>query len=581
MSETSSSLLEHLAFLYGEERAQPILEDLDALVVSRGELASSPHRFTEKDVALITYGDMVRRAGERPLATLGDFMTQHVADIISTVHILPFFPFSSDDGFAVIDYRGVDPNLGDWDDVRRIGRTFRLMFDGVINHISAESDWFQGFLRDDSRYREYFTVVGPDADTESVFRPRAQPLLTEVPTVTGPRHVWTTFGPDQVDLNYENPDVLLAVIDTLLFYVAQGASIIRLDAIAFIWKELGTPCVHLPETHQIIQLLRKVLDAVAPNVSIVTETNVPHAENISYFGDGTNESHMVYNFALPPLTLHAFQTGDARALSRWASKLEAPTGTTTFFNFLASHDGVGVGGARGLLTETEILQMAQRVEDLGGSVSYKTNVDDTSSVYELNINFLDALEDPAVPDMGAASVARRFLTSQAIMLALRGVPGVYFHSLFGSRGWSEGANQSGMPRTVNREKITRDTIEEELSDKGSLRHHVFKGFRQLLKLRASHPAFSPEADQYVIPSHDSVFALLRVTRKSDDFVLCLHNVSSRSFDVPLDVRGTPLVEPLELTNLVTGEQVRATGGMLGQAIEPYGTLWFVGRPSMD
>jgi len=367
--------------------------------------------------------------------------------------------------------------------------------------------------------------------------------------------------------------VLLAVIDTLLFYVAQGANIIRLDAVAFIWKELGTPCIHLPQVHRIIQLLRAVFDSLAPDVAIVTETNVPHDENISYFGDGTNEAHMVYNFALPPLVLHAFHTGSALVLNSWADDLDTPNDHATFLNFLASHDGIGVGGARGLLTEDEIDTMAERVERSGGRVSHKVDGDGTRSVYELNINFLDALEDPARPDADTALVARRFLTSQAIMLALRGVPAIYIHSLVGSRGWSEGVEMTGTPRAINREKLSREAIEAELSNQDSLRHHVFRGYHHLLTLRASHRAFSPGADQYVIPSSDPVFALLRVDRGDGSFVLCLHNVSATECDVRLDTSATHLKECVELTDLVSGEPFLLEDGTLSRPLESYQTLW--------
>ncbi|MFV1971003.1 MAG: alpha-amylase family glycosyl hydrolase [Acidimicrobiia bacterium] len=575
MPDQDSVFLEHLEFLYGEEPAETILPQLEELIRCWSEriVARLPHPFTEKDIVLITYGDSIRQPEEHPLATLSDFLTEHVGDVVNTVHVLPFFPYSSDDGFSIIDYRAVDPALGDWDDVRRIGREFRLMFDGVINHVSVESDWFQAFLRDDPRYREYFTVIPSDVDTTSVFRPRALPLLTQVHTSAGPRFVWTTFGPDQVDLNYRNPAVLLAVIDTVLFYVAQGANLIRLDAIAFIWKELGTPCIHLPEVHRIVQLLRAVLDSLAPDVAIVTETNVPHNENVSYFGDGTNEAHMVYNFALPPLVLHAFHTGSARALSAWAQNLNMPTDETTFLNFLSSHDGIGVGGARGILTEDELDRMAERVGQSGGAVAHKDNGDGTQSVYELNINFLDALQDPAIPNADTAFVARRFLTSQAIMLALRGVPAIYIHSLLGSHGWSEGVEQTGMPRAVNREKISRAAIETELGDQGSLRSRVFRGYHDLLSRRNCHGAFSPEADQHVIPSDDPVFALIRVAAGTGGFVLCLHNVSATACAVRLELTDLPLRETIDLTDLIGGERFILEGGTLSQRIEPYQTLW--------
>jgi glycosidase len=430
-----NKILEHLIALYGDERGRATFARIASLI-ENARPSSSVFRpsssLTQRDAVLITYPDQVREPDVPPLRTLADFCAQHLTDLISTIHLLPFYPYSSDDGFSVIDYRAVNPMLGDWDDVARLGKNFRLMFDAVINHVSAQSAWFQAFLRDDPRYRDWFIVVPDDADVSRVIRPRALPLLTAFETPSGAKKVWTTFSADQIDLNYRNPDVLIEIIETLLFYLAHGASWLRLDAIAFLWKEFGTTCLHLPQTHRIIQLLRAIVDAVAPQTILITETNVPHAENISYFGDGTNEAHLVYNFALPPLTLHAFHTGDARALTRWASELTLPSRQVTFFNFLASHDGIGLNPARGILRDDEIDALVARTIAHGGLVSYKANSDGTSSPYELNINYFDALNDPNARESLDTQIDR-FVCAHAIMLALVGVPGIYFHSLFGSR----------------------------------------------------------------------------------------------------------------------------------------------------
>lgn len=565
MSGIESTLLGHLEFLYGSGAAAT-LDELVQLMNSFAERVGggSVAPFSEKDAVVITYGDMVSEPDRHPLTSLGDFLSDQVSDVVSTVHILPFYPYSSDDGFAVLDYLAVDPELGDWDDVGRVGKTFRLMFDAVLNHVSAQSEWFLRFRDGDDEYADYFTVMSPDADTASVFRPRELPLLTPVDAASGVKHVWTTFSADQVDLNYRNPAVLLAAIEVILSYVERGASVIRLDAIAFIWKELGTSCIHLPQTHRIIQLIRSVLEAVASGVVLITETNVPHIENVSYFGDGTNEAQLVYNFALPPLTLHALQTGDARVLTRWAGGVEPPSQTTTFFNFLASHDGIGVGGARGYLTDEDIRALAQRTEDLGGNVSYGVTPDGTRVPYELNINYLDALGDPGV-DESDELVARRFLTSQAVMLAIQGVPGIYFHSLFGSRGWPDGVAATSGFRAINRQKLHRAELEADLQDPGSLRSLVLAGYRRLLSVRRSHSAFSPQAGQDILELHNSVFAALRTG--DTDSVLCLHNVSGDH--VSVDVAG--IVGAAGATDLTTGAPVDP---ML--EIEPYGTVWVTG-----
>ncbi len=575
---TANQIFDHLTFIYGPDVARQtagtLLAALADFRAAHPQLSADTAvpRLSQHDTILITYGDMVQEPDKTPLHTLHNFLQQHVAGLISTVHLLPFYPYSSDDGFSVIDYRAVDPALGSWADVARLGRHFRLMFDAVINHISAQSDWFQGFLRHESPYRDYFTVVEPGTDLTAVFRPRALPLLHTVDTAVGPRSVWTTFSADQIDLNYANPELLLAVIDTLLFYAAQGAEFIRLDAIAFIWKEIGTNCLHRPQAHRIIQLLRTVLDAAAPRVALITETNVPHEENIAYFGDGHNEAQMVYNFSLPPLTLHAFHTGRADTLSRWAASLTTPSPQTTFFNFLASHDGIGLTPARGILSDTAVTRMADRVQSLGGFVSYKSNSDGTQSAYELNINYLDALGDPDTPGEPLALTARRFLCAQAIMLALRGVPGIYFHSLFGSRNWRDGVAQSGRYRTINRQKLAKSDLDSDLRQAGGLRRLVFAGYRRLLAARTSHPAFHPSGEQAIIPLHEAVLAVWRGGGDNRAPVLCLHNVSARPvrFDLTA-VAQFPAA--LRLKDLIGGAVFAFRPQARSLSLQPYQVLW--------
>lgn len=567
MADAESVLRQHLEFLYGADAGRVLKRVVDLMRSYEGRLGQGLRRdLTEKDVALITYGDMVHEKGRPPLASLGEFLAQHVADVVNTIHILPFYPYSSDDGFSVIDYFEVDPALGTWRDVENIRRPFLLMFDAVLNHISASSEWFTAFRNGDERYRDFFTVVDPECDVSNVFRPRELPLLTEVDTPDGPRHVWTTFSPDQIDLNYRDPAVLLASLDVLLSYVEHGADVLRLDAVTFLWKELGTSCIHLPQTHRIIQLWRSVLNEVAPGVVAITETNVPHLENVSYFGDGSNEADLVYNFALPPLTLHAFHSGDASVLSEWAAGMRAPSTTTTFFNFLASHDGIGVGGARGYLSPDEIAAMALRVEALGGSVSYRTLPDGGKAPYELNINYLDALGDPTTSASDKMS-ARRFLTAHAVMFSLQGMPAVYFHSMFGSRGWPEGVAQTGAKRTVNRQKLLRAQIEHELGMAGSLRDMVFTGQQALLRARAAHRAFAPPAAQQIIELHRSVFSVLRSS--DGDQVLCLHNVGDEaiSLDVSAWIDGSA-------SDVISGERYETA-----VELHPYQTLWLTSLPT--
>ncbi|MCG8585754.1 MAG: alpha-amylase family glycosyl hydrolase, partial [Pirellulales bacterium] len=422
----------HLKRLYEPAVADNCLARLVELVNSyRARIGGRESRkWDQTDIVLITYGDMVRSDGDAsPLSELRGFLKDESLDeSLSTVHILPFFPYSSDDGFSVIDYHAVNPELGDWPDVARLSEDFRLAFDLVLNHASSKSDWFARYLACEEPYSRFFVEADPEADLTAVTRPRSLPLLTSYETAHGTKYVWTTFSADQVDLNFAEPELLLAMLGVLLDYTARGAQVIRLDAIAFLWKRIGTSCVHLDETHEVVKLMRDVLEAAAPHVWILSETNVPHKENISYFGDG-DEAHIVYQFSLPPLLLDAFTHADTTYLCKWLSDLEPAKPGTTFLNFTASHDGVGVRPLEGLVPDDRLESLVAAVKSRGGLVSTRRREDGTDVPYELNIAYVDALA-PSEADEDLH--ARRFLSTQAVMLALRGVPALYFHSLVGA-----------------------------------------------------------------------------------------------------------------------------------------------------
>jgi len=564
MSE--NTIREGLAFLYGPEAGDRAFAAVRDKLAAFGRAAAARPRaqtpLSERDAILITYGDMLREPGVAPLRTLAGFADARLDGVVSGVHVLPFYPYTSDDGFSVVDYRAVNPDLGGWEDVSALGRRFSLMFDAVINHVSASSHYFQGFLRGDPAWRNLAIVIDDPTDPRLalVTRPRTLPLLTPFQTVDGVKQVWTTFSADQIDLNYGSPAVLLEVLDVLLEYVRRGARLIRLDAIAFMWKTLGTPCVHLPQTHRIIQILRAALDEAAPGTVLITETNVPHADNVSYFGDGTNEAQLVYNFALPPLTVDAFRRGDARALTGWARTLRLPSGQTTFFNFLASHDGIGLNPARGILPEAEVLALAAGTRARGGFVSDKAMPDGSRSPYEMNINFMDAIApDPSAS--GPPRFAQRMIAAHAIMLALQGVPGLYFHSLFGSRGWTEGVELLGYNRAVNREKLALSVLDAELADPASLRRRVFGGLSALLRARAAHPAFDPFSPQEVLDLGPAVFAVRRASQR--DRVTCIVNVTDQAQSVSVDLDNA--------SDIVTGQAIDVSDGIL--RLEPYQVIW--------
>ncbi|WP_338560197.1 alpha-amylase family glycosyl hydrolase [Erwinia sp. E_sp_B01_3] len=479
----------------------------------------------EKDVVLIVYADQFSKADTPGLSTLSKFYQQHLQSSFNLVHLLPFFPYSSDDGFSVIDYHQVSKACGEWSDIAELHQHTRLMFDFVCNHMSAHSAWFAHYLARDPGWDDFFISMPPSTDLSAVTRPRTSPLLTPFEMANGEtRFIWTTFSADQIDLNFANPNVLLSMVGVLLDYLAKGADYIRLDAVGYMWKTPGTSCIHLEKTHLLVKLFRAIANEIAPGTVIITETNVPHKDNISYLGNGQDEAQMVYQFSLPPLVLHAIHYGSARALKQWASSLDAGSGTTTWFNFLASHDGIGMNPLRGILPETEIVSLVRDLAMEGALVSYKNNPDGTTSPYEINVTYMDALSKKQDDD---DTRLQRFMLAHALLLAFPGVPALYIQSILGSRNDMQGVKTAGHNRAINRQKYILSEIEAELGDHHSLRYRVYHSLSALIQLRTRQPAFHPDNPMQVLESDNAVFAIYRWSEKDHQTLLCLYNLSSR------------------------------------------------------
>lgn len=568
--DLSNTLFSKLEFIYGNEKAFAIFPQINQLLDRYSGLQNEQMKrwVSEKDVMLITYGDSIRSDGEAPLRTLRKFLLSNCKELLSAVHILPFYPYSSDDGFSVIDYREVNPELGAWDDVTELSHHYDLMFDGVINHISQHSYWFQQYLSGNAEYADYFIEADPEADYSSVTRPRALPLLTKFHTPSGEKSIWTTFSDDQIDLNFANGKVLLEILEILLMYAARGARYIRLDAIGFMWKKLGTSCMHLEETHAIVQVIREVLEAVAPDTVIITETNVPHKDNIGYFGNGSNEAHMVYQFPLPPLTLHTLHTGNSSKLLAWADSLESTTEQTAFFNFLASHDGIGVRPVEGILTKEEVNAMAEKVKVHGGFISYKHNGDGTKSPYELNINYLNALSHP---EDSIELKVKRFNAAHAILLSFMGMPAIYVHSLFGSQNDLEGVKATGRYRSINREQLRYEQLQSELELDGSLRQQVFHSLKKLIEIRTGEPCFHPNASQRVLKSDDRLFTLARQSSEGDE-VLAIVNVTNDPIHLLFSELKAGWKSGQAAVDLISGQSFQAEDS-LRLTLAPYQVMW--------
>lgn len=562
---------QRLAYLYGEDDAERIGRRVDRILETHKQLREREVKgplWTHRDVVLITYGDTVQSPERMPLPTLRDFLASHLADAFSMVHVLPFFPWSSDDGFSVTDFRAVNPELGTWEDIAALGEDFDLAMDLVLNHCSRENLWFIDFIAGHEPACDYFIATDPAENLALVTRPRSTPLLHGVRTHRGMRHVWTTFSNDQIDLNYANPDVLLEFIDILLYYVRRGARMLRLDAVAYLWKQIGTSCIHLPQTHQVVKLFHDVLELVEPGVLIMTETNVPHDENITYFGAG-DEAHIVYQFSLPPLLLHALYSGNTRYLRDWAMGLEVAElpPECTFLNFTASHDGVGLRPLEGLVPPSEIEALLAAMRERGGFISTRRKPDGTDAPYELNISYFDAFRSPNAADNQWH--IPMYLVSQIVALSLKGIPAVYIHCLTATPNDVLGVERTGATRAINRRKWDRAELEGLIANQSSETGRVFHLYQCLLRVRREQPAFHPDATQHVLGLENGLFGVLRVAPDDSQRLLALFNFTGKTQHVPrasLPDGVDTWPELLALTSYEMTEQ--------GIALSPYATCWF-------
>ncbi|MBN8290730.1 sugar phosphorylase [Rhodobacter sp. NTK016B] len=560
-----------LAQIYPDHDAGALTRDVIAAFWPEGHpRRQRPRRpsnnlWSEADAMVITYGNTISDGSHKPLDLLHDFLERNLSGAVNGVHILPFFPYTSDDGFAVTDYYKVDASLGDWSDIRRIGKDFHLMSDMVLNHVSSQGTWFNDYLQGKAPYDRFFKEASPEDDLSDVVRPRTTPLLREVETATGPRHVWCTFSHDQVDLDFHNPEVLLEILRILRFHIDQGVRTIRLDAVAFVWKEIGSPSIHLPQTHAIVKLMRVLADFAQEKVILLTETNVPKTENLSYFGR-RDEAHMVYNFPLPPLVLHALLSGNVRYLRRWLRSMPpAPLGCA-YFNFTASHDGIGMRPVEGILPAEEIAQIIDTVEEVGGLVSMRALAGGGQSVYEINCAYYDAM----TKTFGGETALRieRFLCSQSIVMSLEGMPAFYLHSMIGTPNDHEAVTRRGMNRAINRHRWHYPALQDRLADPESDQARVLGELTRRLKIRARQAAFHPNATQLTLQLDDQLLGVWRQSLDRRQSIFALHNVSAEA--VELDAYALNLIDDEEWYDLLSGEPIDADG-MIPMA--PYQVRW--------
>ncbi len=573
LSPLEQRLAGHLHVLYPDlDAAKFASECLAHFGLAADTSSPTPHRnlWDQTDTMVITYGDSLRKEGEEPLQTLLDFFNGHLQDCVSIVHLLPFFPYSSDDGFSVMDYTTVNPAVGRWDHVSAVTSNFKVMGDLVINHCSSRSMWFENYKNNQEPGASFFVEASPETDLSAVVRPRTSPLLREVKTAEGDRYVWCTFSHDQIDLDFKNPKVLLEFLKIIRLYLDKGIRWFRLDAVAFLWKTPGTPCINLPETHEMIRLLRLMIEHIAPDAVIITETNIPNQENLTYFGNA-NEAHLIYNFSLPPLLINTMVTGSCLHLKQWLMTMPPAQYGTTYLNFIASHDGVGVRPTEGLLTEWELETLISTMIRFGGKVSTRTTPTGDAKPYEINISLWNAFSGTAQhgPDQWQFA---RFMCAHAIMASLEGIPAFYIHSLFATENDYPRVEHTGHYRSINRHIWQVEDLEQAL-DNGSHHQKVFAAISKLLRLRRQQPAFHPNATQYTLHTGEALFSFWRQSIDRRQSIFAIHNISDQPQTFNLSELN--LIATDQWVDLVT-EQVYADR-VAQVTLMPYQYVWLSNR----
>ncbi len=557
---TKSKIRNRLNRIYKKSLSEAWINELcDFIDERKNKTPRKRPGWDEKQVFLITYGDVLKQKGESPLETLRKFALDKLKGMISTIHILPFFPYSSDDGFSIKDFYAVDSALGDWDDIEALEDDFILMADLVANHASSVGVWFKQFREGKAPGKDYFFTPDASFDTSKVIRPRSTPLLSRYETANGPKEVWTTFSADQVDLDYANPELLKEMLNVFLFYMERGIRVVRLDAIAFLWKASGTACMHEHETHEIVCLFRDVMDYCYPGALLLTETNVPHRENITYFGLG-DEAHLIYQFALPPLILHALHTGNGSYFTHWAKELSDPRRGTTYLNFTSSHDGIGVRPLEGIMPDEEKLPMIEKMKEFGARVTTR-QLGDKHVPYEINVTYFDALK--GTKDGVDGYQVERFIMSQTIMLSLQGVPAFYFLNLFGFPNYDKGVEETGINRSINRRKFTMDDMNQALQDYPQ-HSEIFAELNKRTGIRRNMVAFSPETQQLVVELGNEFFCILRKTERMEDSVVCLYNLTGVQQSVMLPAGLMEFCRDVLTWDVVNAEEI---------VLKPYQSMW--------
>jgi sucrose phosphorylase len=440
------------------------------------------------------------------------------------------------------------------------------MADLVINHGSSSGEWFDNFIKGEGPGHDYFYTTAPDTPVSQVVRPRTGPLLRETETADGTKYVWCTFSHTQVDFDFRNPEVLKEFIQIVRFYLDKGIRIFRLDAVAFLWKKPGTSCLNLAETHEVVRLMRSLIQHAQPDAVIITETNIPNRENLSYFGNA-NEAHCIYNFSLPPLLVNTLVTGNCFYLKQWLMSMPPAQNGTAYFNFIASHDGIGLRPAEGLLSDSEIASLISTMQQFGGQISWRAGDNGVKKPYEINISLFDALQG-TTQGRDEWNIDR-FICAHAIMLALEGIPGIYIHSLLATSNDTEKLERSGQNRGINRHEWDYEQLQSELANPESQHAKVSGLLKKLVHLRQQQRAFHPNATQFTLHMGEQLFGFWRQSMDRRQSIFCIFNVSDTP--QPLRIAELNLIVTDRWWDLISGHIFDESTEVF--TLAPYQVLW--------
>ena len=568
-------ILKRLNFIYrsiiSEDKTLEYSKKINKLINNYKDIGpknSKNDYWSENTILLITYADSISRGlSGKTLNDFGKFYKKYLEKFINSIHFLPFFPSSGDGGFSVKNHNDVDKAYGTWEDIESLSKKANIMTDLVLNHSSSKGDWYKNFLDDKDPGKNYFYVVDKNYDCSKVVRPRDHDLLTEIELQNKKKFLWCTFSHDQIDLNFKNPDVLLEFIKLILKLSSYGIKIFRLDAVAFIWKQPGTTCLNLSQTHEIIKLLRDIVDQLDKNLIIVTETNLPKQENLSYFGKN-DEAHWIYNFSLPPLIVNTFLFEDSVALTKWSMKMPPAQLGNAYLNFIASHDGIGMRPAEGILSDKEIKKMLQRLKKNGSKFSMRKLSNNEEKVYEANISLFNALQFTD-SDLKGKFALKRFIAAHCIILAIEGVPAFYFNSLFATKNDEETFANTGVKRNLNRYKWHYSTLVDLIKTNNTIEKNCYEIFKKLISIRKIQPAFHPNATQFTLNLDKNIFAVWRQSRDRKQSIFALTNVSSKT--IKLNTNKINLIDDEQWFDLLS-QETKITDDQYIKLM-PFQSLW--------